>query len=54
MVQHGLLSENDAEALQSQAQSANIGFVEQTVSQFVPNATRAVANAVTRWSDNRG
>ena len=32
MVQHGLLSENDAEALQSQAQSANIGFVEQTVS----------------------
>src|SRR6516164_10290586 len=31
MVQHGLLSENDAEALQSQAQTANIGFVEQTV-----------------------
>jgi type IV pilus assembly protein PilB len=31
MVQHGLLSENDAEALQSQAQAANIGFVEQTV-----------------------
>ncbi|HSS71267.1 MAG TPA: type IV-A pilus assembly ATPase PilB [Casimicrobiaceae bacterium] len=32
MVQHGLLSENDAEALQSQAQAANVGFVEQTVS----------------------
>jgi type IV pilus assembly protein PilB len=31
MVQHGLLSENDAEALQSQAQAANIGFVEQAV-----------------------
>ena len=31
MVQHGLLSENDAEALQSQAQAAKIGFVEQTV-----------------------
>jgi type IV pilus assembly protein PilB len=29
MVQHGLLSENDAEALQSQAQAASIGFVEQ-------------------------
>ena len=31
MVQHGLLSEYDAEALQSQAQAANIGFVEQTL-----------------------
>jgi type IV pilus assembly protein PilB len=31
MVQHGLLSENDAEALQTQAQAANVGFVEQTV-----------------------
>ena len=31
MVQHGLLSENDAEALQSQAQAAKIGFVEHTV-----------------------
>ena len=29
MVQHGLLSEYDAEALQSQAQAASIGFVEQ-------------------------
>jgi type IV pilus assembly protein PilB len=29
MVQHGLLSEYDAEALQSQAQAANVGFVEQ-------------------------
>jgi type IV pilus assembly protein PilB len=29
MVQHGLLSEYDAEALQNQAQAANIGFVEQ-------------------------
>jgi type IV pilus assembly protein PilB len=29
MVQHGLLSEYDAEALQGQAQAANIGFVEQ-------------------------
>ncbi|HUH92329.1 MAG TPA: type IV-A pilus assembly ATPase PilB [Casimicrobiaceae bacterium] len=31
MVQHGLLSEYDAEAMQSQAQSANLGFVEQMV-----------------------
>jgi type IV pilus assembly protein PilB len=31
MVQHGHLSEFDAEALQSQAQAANIGFVEQMV-----------------------
>jgi type IV pilus assembly protein PilB len=31
MVQHGLLSEYDAEALQSQAQAASIGFVEQMV-----------------------
>jgi type IV pilus assembly protein PilB len=31
MVQHGLLSEYDAEAMQSQAQTANIGFVEQMV-----------------------
>src|SRR5205085_2211032 len=31
MVQHGLLSEYDAEAMQSQAQSANVGFVEQMV-----------------------
>jgi type IV pilus assembly protein PilB len=29
MVQHGLLSEYDAEALQNQAQAASIGFVEQ-------------------------
>ena len=31
MVQHGHLSEFDADALQSQAQAANIGFVEQMV-----------------------
>ena len=31
MVQHGLLSEYDAETLQNQAQAANVGFVEQTV-----------------------
>jgi type IV pilus assembly protein PilB len=31
MVQHGLVSEYDAETMQSQAQSANIGFVEQMV-----------------------
>src|ERR1043165_4012389 len=31
MVQHGLLSEYDAEAMQSQAQAGNIGFVEQMV-----------------------
>ena len=31
MVQHGLLSEYDAEAFQSQAQAAKIGFVEQAL-----------------------
>ena len=31
MVQHGLLSEYDAETMQSQAQAANVGFVEQMV-----------------------
>jgi type IV pilus assembly protein PilB len=31
MVQHGLLSEYDADALHGQAQAANIGFVEQIV-----------------------
>jgi type IV pilus assembly protein PilB len=31
MVQHGLLTEYDAEAMQSQAQAASIGFVEQLV-----------------------
>jgi type IV pilus assembly protein PilB len=32
MVQHGLISEYDAETLQTQAQAANVGFVEQAVS----------------------
>src|SRR5437867_9669247 len=48
MVQQGLLSENDAEALQNQAQAANIGFVEQmllskrmTASQVAVFASRA-------------
>ena len=45
MVQHGLLSENDAEALQSQAQSANIGFVEQTVSSKKMTAAQVVVFA---------
>src|SRR5258706_5068163 len=31
MVQHGLLSEYDADTMQSQAQAASIGFVEQMV-----------------------
>jgi hypothetical protein len=30
-MQHGLLSGRDAETLQGQAQTANIGFVEQMV-----------------------
>ena len=40
MVQHGLLSEYDAEALQSQAQAANIGFVEQMLLSKRMNATQ--------------
>ena len=48
MVQHGLLSEYDADALQGQAQAANLGFVEQvliskrmTASQIAVFASRA-------------
>ena len=48
MVQHGLLSEYDADAMQTQAQSANISFVEQmlvskrmTASQVAVFASRA-------------
>src|SRR5437870_4738109 len=48
MVQHRLLSEYEAEALQNQAQVANIGFVEQlviskrmTASQIAAFASRA-------------
>ena len=48
MVQHGLLSEYDADTLQSQAQAANIGFVEQallskrmTAAQIATFASRA-------------
>ena len=48
MVQHGLLTEYDAEALQSQAQAASIGFVEQmllskrmTATQVATFASRA-------------
>src|SRR5438270_9433285 len=48
MVQHGLLTEFDAEALQGQAQTGSIGFVEQvlvskrmTASQVAVFASRA-------------
>src|ERR1700692_571576 len=40
MVQHGLLSEYDAETLQSQAQAASIGFVEQMLLSKRMNATQ--------------
>jgi type IV pilus assembly protein PilB len=40
MVQQGLLSEYDAEAIQSQAQAANIGFVEQMLLSKRMNATQ--------------
>jgi type IV pilus assembly protein PilB len=40
MVQHGLLSEYDAEALQSQAQAASVGFVEQMLLSKRMNATQ--------------
>ena len=40
MVQQGLLSEYDAEAMQTQAQAANIGFVEQMVLSKRMNATQ--------------
>jgi type IV pilus assembly protein PilB len=40
MVQHGLLSEYDAEAMQNQAQAANIGFVEQACASKRMNAAQ--------------
>src|SRR2546423_7174764 len=40
MVQHGLLSEYDAETLQGQAQTANIGFVEQVLLSKRMNASQ--------------
>ncbi len=40
MVQHGLLSEYDAETLQGQAQTANIGFVEQILLSKRMNASQ--------------
>ncbi len=45
MVQQGLLSEYDAEAMQSQAQAANIGFVEQMVLSKRMNATQVAVFA---------
>src|SRR5436309_3419118 len=40
MVQQGLLSENDAEALQNQAQAASVGFVEQMLLSKRMNASQ--------------
>src|SRR5437867_3421447 len=45
MVQQGLLSENDAEALQNQAQAANIGFVEQMLLSKRMNASQVAVFA---------
>src|ERR1700704_2840994 len=45
MVQHGLLSEYDAETLQGQAQTANIGFVEQMLLSKRMNATQVAVFA---------
>ncbi|HEY8623337.1 MAG TPA: type IV-A pilus assembly ATPase PilB [Casimicrobiaceae bacterium] len=45
MVQHGLLSEYDAEALQGQAQTANIGFVEQMLLSKRMNAAQVAVFA---------
>jgi type IV pilus assembly protein PilB len=45
MVQHGLLSEYDAETLQGQAQTANVGFVEQMVLSKRMNATQVAVFA---------
>ena len=62
MVQHGLLSEYDAETLQGQAQTANIGFVEQMllskrmnaaqVAVFASRAFGALHAAATALSDD--
>ena len=53
MVQHGLLSEYDADALHGQAQAANLGFVEQvllskrmTASQVAVFASRAFGASI--------
>src|SRR5450631_1145152 len=45
MVQHGLLSEYDAETLQGQAQTANIGFVEQMLISKRMNAAQVAVFA---------
>src|SRR5437867_3059233 len=45
MVQQGLLSENDADALQNQAQAANIGFVEQMLLSKRMNASQVAVFA---------
>jgi len=45
MVQHGLLSEYDAETLQGQAQTANIGFVEQMLISKRMNSTQVAVFA---------
>ena len=45
MVQHGLLSEYDAETLQGQAQTANIGFVEQMLLSKRMNAAQVAVFA---------
>src|SRR5471032_2863210 len=45
MVQHGLLSEYDAETLSGQAQTANIGFVEQMLLSKRMNSTQVAVFA---------
>src|ERR1700704_6998379 len=45
MVQHGLLSEYDAETLQGQAQTANVGFVEQMLLSKRMNAAQVAVFA---------
>ncbi|MDQ6922834.1 MAG: type IV-A pilus assembly ATPase PilB [Pseudomonadota bacterium] len=45
MVQHGLLSEYDAETLQGQAQTANLGFVEQMLLSKRMNAAQVAVFA---------
>jgi type IV pilus assembly protein PilB len=45
MVQHGLISEYDADALHSQAQAANIGFVEQILLAKRMNASQVAVFA---------
>ena len=54
MVQHGLLSEYDAETFQSQAQAAKIGFIEQMLLSKRMTATQVAMFASRAFGTSAG